>query len=197
MTVAHCIEDGGPAIALDRGRRLYGKGHRHPLYPKQDIDFAVVILDQPRPLGPYAHFATTFVHAGERVDMFGQGCVEIDGSSSGDGTMHRGVSQVESFSGADAVLALAGGAVACTGDSGGPVFRRIEQGEGRELVGLVSKGDLSDRTYALLLSSLPVREFLQVFMDQHVKICGLNDPCPWVPLSVLHQFRLPWLSSPW
>lgn len=180
LTAAHCIENGGPAIALDRGKRLYGRGYRHPDYPGEDVDLALVLLKGARHLGPYASVTST-VAEGESVDLFGQGCYQNEPPVS-DGKFRRGVSRIDHMEDRDLVLSQPGGAVACFGDSGGPVFRRLAWGEGLELVGIISKGNMEDRTYAVRVDQEKARAFIASFASDEIRICGVNLDCPLVEI---------------
>lgn len=180
LTAAHCLEEGGTAIALDRGRRLYGKGYRIPEYASRDVDLGVVILSRPRDKGPYATVSMR-LQEGERVDLFGQGCPEVGVPS--DGKFRRGISKVVGFDDYDFQMWMEDGAVACFGDSGGPVFRREEIGEGMELVGIISKGDILETTYAVNLGNSVAVRFLSAQAMSDVQICGLNVQCPSLALE--------------
>lgn len=186
LTVAHCVEDGGTTIALDRGKRLYGVGRRMPK-DMSDIDLAIVLLNDERTNGPFGSVSSR-IAPGVRVDMFGQGCTE-DGKPS-DGKFRRGVSEVARFDDDEVELEMDDGAVACFGDSGGPIFRRIEGFDSLELVGLISKGNISDTTYGVRLGDERVVRFLKRYANDEYAICGVNRECP-LPFFEFPHWEIP------
>jgi hypothetical protein len=198
LTAAHCVEDGGAAIVLDRGRRSSGRGHRPPKSLGDDLDVAVVVLEKPRVGAPYATVGRS-VFPGEQVDLFGQGCFDPDTFQS-DNRFRRGVSRVAGVAEAEIKIAEPGGAVACFGDSGGPVFRRGGDGESLELVGLISKGDMIDETYATRLGEDRVFGFLASFASAELTLCGVNVPCPATLADGARRLRMdlsPWGLAEW
>jgi hypothetical protein len=58
------------------------------------------------------------------------------------------------------------------------VFRRSGDGESLKLIGLISKGDRIDETYAPRLGENRVFGFLASFASVELILCRLNVPCP-------------------
>jgi hypothetical protein len=146
---------------------------RSPLYPRNDHDIALGIIDQ-EVTG--IKFASIGGDASKGVDitLAGYGCVRPGGGGGNDGILRVGDNRVINLSGYDMVSRMQGGGALCFGDSGGPAFLR----DTNILLGVNSKGNIQDTNYNTRTDTQASRDFFAKFAQQTgVEICGINKDC--------------------
>lgn len=119
-TAAHCGTNGATSSFTLDGTRYEGKFQRSSLYPNQDHDVAVIILNTAVPkekVKIYASIGGTPT-IGSKIWLMGYGCIRAGGGGGNDGKLRAGFATIRSFSGYDVVSS--DGAALCFGDSGGP-----------------------------------------------------------------------------
>ena len=110
------------------------------------------------------------------ITLLGYGCTQPGGTGGNDGILRVGNSAIIGFSQYDMVSRMPNGAALCYGDSGGPAFV-IEDGN-HLLLGINSKGNISDTNYNTRTDISQSQSFLTTFAQQNtVEICGVNKDC--------------------
>lgn len=177
ITAAHCATTGSTVTFSLDGKKYSAKMTRSNLYPSQDLDINVGIIDSevanvhPKTIGGKATKGIT-------ITLFGYGCTDSDGNGGNDGTLRTGTSVVTGFSNFDMVSSTPGGAALCFGDSGGPAFIADNGEDSAVLLGINSKGNISDTNYNTRLDIAESQKFLTDFAQKNgVDICGINKDC--------------------
>lgn len=175
MTASHCGANGANSVFTTNGKQYSGKFYRSKLYPRQDHDVAVVVVSSDVDLGgkPYSSVGGT-PKVGDKVYIFGYGCVNPGGGGGNDGKLRKGDAMVKGFSNFDIVSTS--GAALCYGDSGGPDYVEVE-GKMRQ-VSVNSKGNIRDTNYTTRLDIEESKKFFEDIIATHkVEICGVNKTC--------------------
>ncbi len=195
LTAAHCARSGGSVEFKVGGRSYVGRAIRHPNYPREDVDVVLVITAGPIAGVVPASVGST-VQVGQAVFLLGHGCTQPGGGGGNDGKIRMGASVITDFTKYDFVTEAPNGGALCFGDSGGPTLAK--EGEQFRVVGINSKGNISDTNYSLYLAGTEVRKFLSEEADKNqVEICGVTASCadthPGKPQfkKALHSFRIP------
>ncbi len=176
ITAAHCAKNNATATFTYKGASYSAEMTRSSLYPARDHDISVgliaseIVGAEPRKIGGAA--AT-----GTEITLLGYGCTNpITGTGGNDGILRIGKSVITGFSGFDMVSRTPGGAALCYGDSGGPAF--VGQPDNYQLLGINSKGNISDTNYNARLDRAESQDFLKKFADNNgVTICGIKGDC--------------------
>lgn len=172
VTAAHCVGNGERSTFEIDGVRHQTVGIRHPKYPRVDVDVALGVSQNEFGVEPYS-IGNVRVVKGEKIDLFGYGCIREGGGGGNDGILRAGESTITGFSGHDFVFGSGKDAALCYGDSGGPAFSGLYQ------VGVNSKGNISSRSYDLDLTHPEVQSWLKdVAETKKVEICGITNECP-------------------
>lgn len=181
ITAAHCAKTGGIATFTIDGKNYNATMTRSPVYPGQDHDVSVGVVDQEITGVEPATVGGTATQ-GMGLILLGYGCINPGGGGGNDGVLRIGESTVVEFSGFDMVSRKAGGAALCFGDSGGPAFY---MGRSKKfLIGINSKGNIQDTNYNTRLDHQESTKFLQNFTQQNsLKICGINLTCGGGPVD--------------
>lgn len=174
VTAAHCGTNGATSAFTLDGTRYEGKFQRSSLYPNQDHDVAVIILNTAVPKDKvkiYASVGGTPV-VGAKIWLLGYGCINAGGGGGNDGKLRAGFATITSFSGYDVVSSS--GAALCFGDSGGPGM--VDNNKDKPVVMTVnSKGDIRTTNYTTNLAKAESQTFLRkVATDSSLEICGIN-----------------------
>lgn len=182
ITAAHCAKTGGVATFTLDGKNYSATMTRSPVYPGQDHDINIGLVDQEvTGVQPATIGGTATQNLG--LILLGYGCVNPGGGGGNDGILRIGESTIVEFSGFDMVSRKAGGAALCFGDSGGPAFVVGQNGK-KYLLGINSKGNIQDTNYNARLDHQESTKFLQNYTQQNnVKICGVNLECGGGPVD--------------
>ncbi|MCB0417253.1 MAG: trypsin-like serine protease [Bdellovibrionaceae bacterium] len=179
LTASHCAGDGATATFSIKGTNYSVKITRSPLYMTgKDHDVALGLSTTDINVPPANITGTPQV--GSELTLMGYGCTTPTGNGQAiggeDGILRKGTTVVTRFAGYDMVSSKAGGAATCYGDSGGPAFGI--SGQQKNLLGVISKGNIKDTTYSARLDSTESQEFLKDFAQKNnVEICGVNKNC--------------------
>lgn len=175
ITAAHCVKTGATGEFTYKGKKYAAEFTRHPDYPAKDVDVALGLIKKPmKKAKPMTIGGSASV--GMTVEMFGRGCTSLSGSGSDPKELRTGKSVITGFHGADMITAMPSGSVLCFGDSGSGFF--VDQSGDRVLLGVASKGNLQDTSYATRMDLAETQEFLEDFVDEKaVDICGVNIDC--------------------
>lgn len=177
VTASHCVRPDATREVEIRGKTYTATQHRHPSYNPyggawgHSHDIAVLITtEEMTGVEPISISGDTGMD--DSIMILGFGCI-YPGGSGADGNLRLGYARVQQLSGTD--MRLYGDAT-CFGDSGGP---NMKMGEKRPmLVGINSKGNISNTSYNLRADLDTVRGFLENISDEHgVGICGVNLEC--------------------
>lgn len=175
ITAGHCAPDKSSVKVKVGAKEIEGTFYRHPDYQQFDYDVALVHLKTALPDIEPASIQHE-VEIGTAVTLLGFGCTASGGGGGNDGILRMGESVVTGFARNDFVSKKAGGGALCFGDSGGPTFRRVD-GQ-YYLVGISSKGNITDTNYSTYLSKAEVYNFLKTTADTlHTAICGITVNC--------------------
>jgi len=176
LTAAHCGATGATA-AFKIGTASYtGKIERSNLYPAQDHDVSVIILDQEVPKSVVDRYAVVGGTAttGQEYYLCGYGCTQPGGGGGNDGKLRCGKARMTGNSGFDMVTGGQGAAALCFGDSGGPLFVTDNNLE-PVILGINSKGNIRDTNYNVRLDRQESKDFLTKMTTKYtVQICGIN-----------------------
>lgn len=177
VTASHCGNNGATSRFKVGSKDYSGKVIRSSLYPNQDHDVAVIIVDTAIPKEEvkfFASIAKTAPTVGTKVYLAGYGCINPGGGGGNDGVLRGGFATVTGFSGYDIVSGKPGEAALCFGDSGGPMF--VEKTPNKPvLLGVNSKGNIRDTNYNTNLASNESKQFFaKIAQEQNVEICGVN-----------------------
>jgi secreted trypsin-like serine protease len=179
VTAAHCASN-GQTIRFQVGQTQYtAKATRSSLYPAQDHDIALGLINGSVEGVPFASVGGQ-AEVGTAITLAGYGCVRPGGGGGNDGKLRVGESTVVNFSGFDMVSKLENGAALCFGDSGGPAFMRLEDAhnEHHVLIGVNSKGDIRTTNYNTRTDINESQNFFRGFATRHnVSICGVTEDC--------------------
>lgn len=177
ITAAHCGSHGGPVRFSLAGETHNGTCYRHPAYPRNDVDImackltkAVHDLKMATVSGP--------PELGDTVTIAGYGCTQPGGGGGSDGKLRVGNAQVTGWTTYDVVSSK--GVALCFGDSGGPMFRALEnpEEEPHYIIAVNSKGNIRDTNYNTRLDLETSQTFLKNFeKSEGVEICGLSIEC--------------------
>lgn len=200
LIAAHCVNDGGTAQVTTGGKRYSFKCTHHSAYVKQawtqhtknlkgegeftDVelvnataDWALCKSTEEVTGIKYEKIATdlSLLKVGDQLMLTGYGCIRPGGSGGNDGIYRIGKSSVTRLPrGSDYDTITQSNAALCFGDSGGPAFLELPNGD-RYVWSVNSRGNIRDTSY---LSTLAVEPFLtwarQWTASNDVKICGLN-----------------------
>jgi len=175
ITAAHCATTGSSVTFNHSGKKYTAKMTRSSLYPGKDHDVSLGLLTEdivsakPKTIGGIAS-------KGLGITLLGYGCINEGGGGGNDGILRIGESVITGFSGYDIVSSSPpSGAALCFGDSGGPAFIADKGEDGAVLIGINSKGNISDTNYNTRLDSTESQSFLRTFAtNNRVDICGIN-----------------------
>jgi len=175
VTAAHCASVGqGKGTISFEGVTHAATLFRSPLYPGKDHDLAAGILPAELDVAPLTVGGVT--KTGLVVEMLGFGCTNPGGTDVSDGVLRIAGSSIVDLVGFDFVTRLAGGGALCFGDSGGPAV--VDTDDGVFVLGIASKGNITDTSYFSRLDSADSRNFLRSLASQQaVEICGINAEC--------------------
>lgn len=190
VTAAHCGKSGTSSQFEVQGKSYSTQNERSPLYPGEDHDILLGLVDKPVEGIAYQSVANLPPKVGDALYLYGFGCIQPGGGGGNDGILRTGESEVSSFSNYDFVAKKPNGAALCFGDSGGPGFVEVD-GE-KYQVGVNSKGNISDTSYLADLSKTDSQKFFKDFAAKHsVEICGVNKDCfePPGPLPILIELE--------
>jgi hypothetical protein len=175
ITAGHCVKTGDTGEFTYKGKKYKAKFTRHPEYPAKDVDLALGLVAKlikkakPMTIGGSAT-------VGMNVEMFGRGCTSLDGSDYDPKELRSGTSVITGFYGTDMVTSMPSGAALCFGDSGSGFF--ADESGDRVLLGIASKGNIKDTSYATRLDIVETQEFIETFADDKaVDICGVTIDC--------------------
>lgn len=174
ITAAHCGTTG--ATAYIAGTSYSGVIERSSIYPGQDHDLAVIILQQEMPKSVVGRYATVGGTASVGTEYFlaGYGCTQAGGAGGSDGKLRGGHSRMTGTSGFDMITGGQGQAALCFGDSGGPLFLSDDY-TNPVVLGTNSKGNIRDTNYNLRHDIQTSKDFLVSMAQKYqVKICGIN-----------------------
>lgn len=175
LTAAHCAGAGTVASLEIAGKPYTAKLFKSALYPNQDHDVALGILDRATEVEPSTIGGKA--EKGAELALYGYGCTKQGGGGGNDGALRFGESEIVEFAGFDFVAKAPKGAALCFGDSGGPAYVEDEDGEW-SVVGVASKGNIIDTSYFARLDNDESRAFLKEFAKANaVEICGVNLQC--------------------
>lgn len=178
LMAAHCGVEGAAAnvtINNGSGKVVTGKIERSPLYPGQDVDVGLVILDNPLSKSDVGLFApiTGTATIGSQLFLVGYGCTTVGGGSS-DGKLRGGYTTATAYNGFDVVSQTATGAAVCYGDSGGPALLSNDP-TNPKVVALNSKGNIKDTNYDTRTDMPDAQAFFKAIAAQYsMEICGIN-----------------------
>jgi len=176
LTAAHCGATGA-TVAFKIGTKSFtGKIERSSLYPAQDHDVAVIILDQEATAAEVGLFAVVggVATTGTEYYLQGYGCTQPGGGGGSDGKLRGGKARMTGESGFDMVSGGAGQAALCFGDSGGPLFISDDNTK-PVILSINSKGNIRDKNYNARLDKRESKDFLTAMTTKYsVKICGIN-----------------------
>ncbi len=175
ITAAHCAKTGDTGEFTYKGKKYAAKFTRHPDYPAKDVDVALGLIKKPmKKATPMTIGGSATV--GMTVEMFGRGCTSPDGSNSDPKELRTGKSVITGLLGADMVTSKPSGSVLCFGDSGSGFF--VDESGDRVLLGIASKGNIKDTSYATRLDIAETQEFIEEFADDKaVDVCGVTIDC--------------------
>jgi hypothetical protein len=176
ITASHCGTTGATTTAKVGGKDVKGKFERSPLYPRQDHDVAVVVLEEEIKKEDAKVFVSVggIASVGAKNYLAGYGCTQAGGGGS-DGKLRGGLVEITGFSGFDVVSGGKDGSPAlCFGDSGGPML--VEKNNQKpKILGINSKGNIRNTNYNTRLDIKESRDFLSnVASVNSVVICGIN-----------------------
>ncbi len=172
VTAAHCSANQSRVEVVINGNKQAATLYRHKAYPEKDMDIALVISDDNIESIPSARIAGK-AWEGLPLTIVGSGCTVAGGGGGNDGVFRMGVARVTSFSQNDYVTKGAG---LCFGDSGGAAYAIV--GDSKVLMGVNSKGNISDTNYHHNLSLPETQTFLRDVATEHgVDICGITTNC--------------------
>lgn len=179
ITAAHCAETGATSRFNYKGITYSAQMTRSSLYPNQDHDIALGVLDKSIDV----KFATVggIPKLRDKVTLSGYGCTQEGGTGGNDGVLRVGDSVIVGFDKFDFITK--GGASAsalCFGDSGGPVFRFMNDAftDVHIITAVNSKGNIRDTSLLARLDLKASKDFLNNFARVHsVQICGVNRDC--------------------
>jgi hypothetical protein len=176
VTASHCGTTGATTTVKVNGKEITGKFERSPLYPRQDHDIAVVILNEEIKKEDVKVFASVsgIASVGAKTYLAGFGCTQAGGGGA-DGKLRGGVVEITGFSGFDVVSGGQDGSPAlCFGDSGGPMFTE-KSNKKPKLLGVNSKGNIRNTNYNARLDIKESRDFLTNMASKNsTVICGIN-----------------------
>lgn len=176
ITASHCGTTGATTTTKIGTKEISGKFERSPLYPRQDHDVAVVVLNEEIKKEDVKVFVSVGGAAaiGAKAYLAGYGCTQAGGGNA-DGKLRGGVVEITGFSGFDAVSGGKDGSPAlCFGDSGGPMFTE-KNDKKPKILGINSKGNIRNTNYNARLDIKESRDFLtNVASKNNVTICGIN-----------------------
>lgn len=175
ITAGHCVKTGDTGEFTYKGKKYAAKFTRHPDYPAKDVDVALGLIKKPmKKATPMTIGGSASV--GMTVEMFGRGCTSADGSGYDPKELRTGTSVITGFSGTDMVTTMPSGAALCFGDSGSGFF--VDESGDRVLLGIASKGNIKDTSYATRLDIVETQKFIEEFADDKaVDICGVTVDC--------------------
>lgn len=174
LFAAHCFykDSSGKGLLLFGEKWLPLKVILSPLWETKFHDLAVGILERPITLWAYSSVDTPASVVGEELTVMGYGCDE-EGALP-DGQLRKGQFQMQGYFQYNSLIMMASGeSSTCSGDSGGPTFRR-----GSRLQVGVTSGGAQSVSYLTRLDTEESVEFLRaVTRDYGVLICGINADC--------------------
>jgi secreted trypsin-like serine protease len=181
LTAAHCVSNGGPGTVTVKDKKIAIVCDHHPAYgtANSTTDFALCYVKEPLSGFVFETIDTSLAHArlGQSVTLLGYGCVETGGVDHTYGVLHVGIAEVvRKPAGENVDTVTKGGAAVCFGDSGGAAYYVTrENGEGRTIIGVNSRGDISRYSF---ISSTATGTFVEWAVDWAQKhgavICGIN-----------------------
>lgn len=173
LTAAHCAVTGSSvSFQTLSGTRYSAKMTRGFGYPSKDLDLNLGLTDVDIDVAPMRVRTDRFERVNMLITLIGYGCVTPQGTGGNDGILRKGDTVVSGADGYDLILKASNGAALCYGDSGGPVL--YKDGAEYEVVGVNSKGNISDTSYTTRLTIPEANEFLKAWPSP---ICGLNGAC--------------------
>jgi hypothetical protein len=198
LTAGHCTTDNGEIVPVSEeldvefmhAQAVYkAKCRQSPLYrapQTEDHDMALCVVDQVV-APPYASVAAQGPKLQEIVGLMGYGCVnprKPDGSGpsgGNDGKLRVGEAPVYQLpAGKDNWYYTRGTTALCSGDSGGPSYKRIVEAgkEHHYVLGVNSRGNLKDTSLLTAVYIQKSKDFIASFAAEYaLEVCGYNKDC--------------------
>ncbi len=180
LTAAHCVPNGGTTTFKVGNKSYSAKMTRSPIYnfPKSDHDVALGLISEEVTGIDFGSIGGK-ASQGLGIQLLGYGCTKKPApgeTPTSDGILRIGSTVITGFANFDMVSRKADGAAICFGDTGGPTLAKVD---GKDLlVGLSTKGNLTDMTWSVRLDIPESDTFLRNFATQNsVKICGVTGEC--------------------
>lgn len=191
LTAAHCSTPEGEIVPISNDEdylfEIAAVPYRarctlSPAYRSGDHDMALCLVDRDVRVA-YATLSPRVPQIGETVTIAGYGCTRGVPSPGGgnNGELKAGDVRVTDVPGdvpGSYWFTTVGNVAACFGDSGGPVFEKVQRGQPHVIVGVVSRGNIKNLS---LLTSVGLRlskGFMVEFAEAHaVDICGVTKQC--------------------
>ncbi len=176
ITASHCATNGDTVTFDHKGKTYTAKITQSDLYEDDDHDVAMGLVSKVIPDAEPTSVAGK-AKIGKNVVMAGFGCTQaVTGEGGNDGTLRTGPSLIRHFDHYEMVLKMEDGVAGCFGDSGGPVF--MESAQGRTIIGVNSKANISDTTYSTRLDAAVSLKFIKKFAsDNKIDVCGVTKAC--------------------
>jgi hypothetical protein len=177
LTASHCGTNRAKSVFSANGKQYEGTFLRSPLYPSKDHDIALIVVTKDVDLGgkPYTTVGGS-PQVGDKLTIFGYGCVKPQGGGGNDGKLRRGDATITGHAGYD--LVSTNGAALCYGDSGGPDYAVDPKDGVSKQVSVNSKGDIAKTNYTARLDVQDSVTFLQdVANANKIDICGITKDC--------------------
>src|SRR5262249_10512186 len=135
LTAAHCIPDGAQGEIEADSKDINVTCNRHPRYPENAAaDFSLCLAADAlaKPEGGFEKISNdkTLIAIGDKLLLLGYGCIAANEQERTFGVLYQGEASVEALpSEQKAFIRTKGGAAVCFGDSGGGVFRYLDEGK--------------------------------------------------------------------
>jgi subtilisin family serine protease len=180
LTAAHCVSGApaAPVFAKVGGRTQEVTCAHYPRYTGNvGDDLALCVTANPFANQPLAHVGVDpqRVVLGGTVTLVGYGCRLEGGIDRSVGQLTWGTARVVRVNGTEAALA---GAAVCFGDAGGGAFTSSGGGD-TVLVGVISRGNLQDRSDVALTTTRDFVMWARSWSEERGGICGISgaNPC--------------------
>lgn len=180
LTAAHCVDDGAMGEVQFKGKSIRITCEHHAQYVQNRTkDFALCRADEELKGIPFERISSSiaFPSIGSDIKLVGYGCRQTGGSDRSYGVLFEGSAKVTRLPiGDDLDTIVSGGGALCYGDSGGAAYYYPDDSAAtRQLIGVNSRGNISDTSY---LSSTATPSFIEFAVRWAKKngldICGLT-----------------------